>query len=67
MTGEAFTLRHFALQRHDSMYLLLPVVMVFLYRLLLAWSPQAPAFCRPGVHLGVYPAPGHDCGHPGGR
>lgn len=45
MTGEAFTLRHFALQRHDSMYLLLPVVMVFLYRLLLAWSPQAPAFC----------------------
>ena len=53
MTGEAFTLRHFALQRHDSMYLLLPVVMVFLYRLLLAWSPQAPAFCRP-VSTWVY-------------
>lgn len=33
--------------------LLLPVVMVFLYRLLLAWSPRPPAFCRP-VSTWVY-------------
>lgn len=43
MTAEAFLLRQFALQRHDSMYLLLPVVMVFLYRLLQTWSVRAPA------------------------
>lgn len=35
MTEEAFLLRTFELQRHDSMYLLLPVVMFFLYKLLL--------------------------------
>lgn len=35
MTGEAFLLRHFELQRHDSMYLLLVPVMFFLYRFLL--------------------------------
>lgn len=35
MTAEAFVLRHFALQRHDSMYLFLPIVMCFLFRLLL--------------------------------
>lgn len=35
MTGEAFLLRHFELQRHDSMYLMLVPVMFFLYRLLL--------------------------------
>ena len=35
MTEEAFLLRSFELQRHDSMYLLLPVVMFFLYKLLL--------------------------------
>lgn len=46
LSTEAFALRHFALQRHDSMYLLLPVVMVFLYRLLLAWKIQAPTACR---------------------
>lgn len=46
LSAEAFLLRHFALQRHDSMYLLLPVVMVFLYRLLLAWKIQAPTACR---------------------
>ncbi len=44
MTEEAFLLRHFKLQRHDSMYLLLPVVMFFLYRLLLTGEKQsAPA------------------------
>nr|WP_300848769.1 alanine racemase [uncultured Acetatifactor sp.] len=35
MTGEAFLLRHFQFQRHDSMYLLLVPVMFFLYRFLL--------------------------------
>ena len=35
MTGEAFLLRHFQFQRHDSMYLLLVPVMLFLYRFLL--------------------------------
>lgn len=35
MTGEAFLLRHFELQRHDSMYFLLVPVMFFLYRILL--------------------------------
>ncbi len=35
MTGEAFTLRRFSWQRHDSMYLALIPVMVSLYRILL--------------------------------
>ena len=47
MTGEAFVLCHFSLQRHDSMYLLLPLVMLFLYRLLLAWTPPVPAWAAP--------------------
>lgn len=38
MTTEAFTLRYLNVQRHDSMYLALPVCMFFLYRLLLAWN-----------------------------
>lgn len=46
MTAEAFTLRHFGLQRHDSMYLLLPVVMVFLYQLLLTWDRKPSKLCR---------------------
>ncbi|MCM1539958.1 MAG: serine racemase VanT catalytic subunit [Blautia sp.] len=36
MTVEAFTLRHFSWQRHDSMYLMLVPVMISLYRLLLS-------------------------------
>lgn len=36
MTGEAFTLRRFSWQRHDSMYLMLVPVMISLYRLLLS-------------------------------
>lgn len=45
MTAEGFLLRHFSLQRHDSMYLLLPVCMFFLYRLLLSWRiPSHPGF-----------------------
>ncbi|MDE7435910.1 MAG: serine racemase VanT catalytic subunit [Lachnospiraceae bacterium] len=35
MTAEGFLLRYFEWQRHDSMYLLLPVCAYFLYRLLL--------------------------------
>ena len=38
MTAEAFTLRHFRLQRHDSMYVMLVPVMVFLYRILLSFE-----------------------------
>ncbi|HBA47260.1 MAG TPA: hypothetical protein DCZ91_05580, partial [Lachnospiraceae bacterium] len=41
MTGEAFTLRHFELQRHDSMYFALIPVMFFLYKCLL--YPQTPS------------------------
>ena len=36
MTVEAFWLRGLSVQRHDSMYLLLPVCMIFLFRLLLS-------------------------------
>lgn len=43
MTEEAFLLRGFELQRHDSMYVLLPVVMFFLYRLLLVSDSQPEA------------------------
>lgn len=53
MTGEAFALWNLSLQRHDSMYLLLPLVMVFLYRLLLTWSPAVPAGAS-SVATGVY-------------
>lgn len=35
MSGEGFLLRHMGVQRHDSMYLLLPVCMEFLFSLLL--------------------------------
>lgn len=35
MTVEAFTLRHFSWQRHDSMYIMLVLVMISLYRVLL--------------------------------
>lgn len=45
MTVEGFTLRHFQLQRHDSMYLFLVPSMYFLYRLLLCWKEKP----RPGL------------------
>ncbi len=38
MCGEALTLRHFGLQRHDSMYVLLPLCMVFLFECLLSFK-----------------------------
>ena len=40
MTGEAFLLRHFELQRHDSMYLALVPTMICLYRVLLSWNKK---------------------------
>ncbi len=49
MTGEAFTLRYFSWQRHDSMYLMLVPVMVSLYRLLQQkGNSSALAFQRGG-------------------
>lgn len=42
MCGEALTLRHFGLQRHDSMYVLLPLCMVFLFEIILHFKgPRA--------------------------
>lgn len=41
MTAEGLILRYYDLQRHDSMYLLLPVCMFFLYRLLLTWNRKS--------------------------
>lgn len=46
LTMEGFVLRDFELQRHDSMYLLLPAVMFFLYQLLLAFNSKAPKGLR---------------------
>lgn len=37
MTAEGLTLRHFGLQRHDSMYVALLPCMFFLYQLILSW------------------------------
>lgn len=53
MTGEAFALCNLSFPRHDSMYLLLPLVVFFLYRLLLSWSPAVPAGLS-SVATGVY-------------
>lgn len=38
MTAEGLTLRHFGLQRHDSMYIALLPCMLFLYQLILSWN-----------------------------
>lgn len=46
MTAEGLTLHYFDLQRHDSMYVLLPVCLFFLYRLLLSWDKKAVGVCR---------------------
>lgn len=46
MTGEAFTLRHFSLQRHDSMYVALIPTMFFLYRMLQGLHGKPSPFCR---------------------
>ncbi len=46
MTAEAFVLRGMALQRHDSMYLLLPVCALALFRLALGWHMPAKPLLR---------------------
>ena len=46
MTAEAFLLRHFQLQRHDSMYLALVPVMILLYQCLLKWKAVSSRFFR---------------------
>lgn len=46
MTVEAFWLRSLSVQRHDSMYLLLPVCMVFLFRLLLSCNAGRDRMAR---------------------
>lgn len=46
MTIEAFTLRHFQLQRHDSMYLALVPTMFFLYQCLLCLPKTPSKLCR---------------------
>lgn len=56
MTAEAFTLRHFSWQRHDSMYLMLIPVMISLYRVLLCLpetSEKAEKYFR-GASLWIY-------------
>lgn len=47
MSGEAFWLRSLQVQRHDSMYLLLPLCMVFLFSLLLTVPTPAVRVLRP--------------------
>lgn len=54
MTAEAFLLRHFELQRHDSMYIFLVPTVFFLYLLLLS-LPAVPS-CR------ALPGPALRCG-----
>lgn len=46
MTLEGFVLRYFDLQRHDSMYFLLPACMFFLYRLVLSWNRKSVGALR---------------------
>lgn len=53
MTGEGFLLRHLEWQRHDSMYLLLPVCVYFLYRLLLLGNITEKRQLRT-VSTGIY-------------
>lgn len=45
MTAEAFLLRHFDMQRHDSMYIFLVPVMIFLYQMLIHGKGKK----RPGL------------------
>ena len=45
MLAEALVLRRLGWQKHDSMYIMLPCVMYFLFRLLLGLSGAAPGWC----------------------
>lgn len=49
MTAEAFALRHFQMQRHDSMYLALVPVMILLYQCLLQWQAAPSRLFRSGA------------------
>lgn len=53
MTAEGMTLHRLNFQRHDSMYLMLPAVMFFLFRLLLSVS-CAPKKRLRGIALWIY-------------
>lgn len=46
MIAEAMTLHIFKVQRHDSMYIFLPVCMFFLFQLLLYWKERRFALIR---------------------
>ncbi len=46
LTAEAFILRHFDLQRHDSMYIALIPVMVFFYQILLLGNKKPSVLLR---------------------
>lgn len=45
MLAEALVLRRLGWQKHDSMYIMLPCVMYFLFRLLLGLRGAAPGWC----------------------
>lgn len=49
MLSESCVTAYFDLQRHSSMYLALPAVMYFLYKLLLIPGGKAPEFLRSGT------------------
>lgn len=65
MTAEAFLLRHFALQRHDSMYVFLVPAAYFLYRLLLSLGLRPWKAARPAVHRDLCPSSPDDRRCPG--
>lgn len=46
MVAEAFTLRHFGMQRHDSMYIMLIPTAIFLMKVLLACQGKSSKFLR---------------------
>lgn len=46
MTAEAFTLKFFNLQRHDSMYIALIPTMFFLYKIIMSWNIKPSKFFR---------------------
>lgn len=46
MFGEALTLRYYDLQRHDSMYLLLPLCVWFLFHAMLRFRGKRPRYAR---------------------
>lgn len=49
MLGEGLLLHHFGTQRHDSMYVLLPVCMFFLFKALTFWKGKRMAILRTSV------------------